>query len=119
MTATTEVRCRNQFGLVPLAVAQRAADEALAQLEDWRIGILEVMQDAHEEGGVDGPSFATTFAACLSKATFIRLAFGFNQPIEEPQDPGAAPDGVEPIDGQPLGDDVLWPVEHLLARGEA
>jgi hypothetical protein len=88
--------------LVPIEEAQRAVDEALAQLEDWRTGLLEVMKDAHEEGGVNGAAFAVTFAPCLSKATFIHLVYGFG-------DPGAEP--VVPIDGQPLGEDVLWPVE--------
>ena len=113
-TTTTEARCRNDRGLVPLDVAQKAADEALAQLEDWRVGVMEVMEDAREEGGLNGPAFAETFAPCLSKATFIRLAFGFNAPSKEPEDP----DIVLPIDGRPLGDDVLWPIDHGLAPGE-
>lgn len=65
----TEVHC----GLVPLDVAQRAADEALAQLEDWRIGIMEVMEDAREEGGLHGPAFVQTFGSCLSKVTMVGL----------------------------------------------
>lgn len=88
-------------GLVPTEEAQKAVDEVLAQLEDWRVGVLEVMEDAREEGGLNGAAFAEIFGACLSKATLIHLLYGFGDPSAE---------SVVPIDGQPLRGDVLWPV---------
>ena len=59
--------------LVSVAVAQAAIDEALATLDEERIGLLEIGMCIREEGGAHGYALAQVVAPYVSKETCMRL----------------------------------------------
>jgi hypothetical protein len=59
--------------LVCVAVAQAAIDEALAFLDEERVGLLEIAMCIREDNGAYGYALAQVVAPYVSKTTCMRL----------------------------------------------